>query len=72
MLRCLEETFGCEVDFFYAAPNEHDTPFRGDPGSRGSATLVALKIDHEVVSGVRFGGCRNLARLCYVGSGTTR
>jgi len=27
MLRSLEETFGCEVDFFYAAPNEHDTPF---------------------------------------------
>ncbi len=26
MLRSLEETFGREVDFFYAAPNEHDTP----------------------------------------------
>jgi hypothetical protein len=72
MLRSLEETFGREVDFFYAAPMSTIPLFRGDPGSRGSATLVALKIDHEVVSGVRFGGCRNLARLCYLGSGTTR
>ncbi len=27
MLRSLDQTFGREVDFFYAAPYEHDTPF---------------------------------------------